>query len=112
MLGHKIANAFGKVMKVGYIPDPFGHLSQIPQILKGFGIDNVILWRGFGGEPDQMQSEYYWEAPDGSRILFVLLPNVGYSETLHLPIDPEKAVAVVTKLKEAFQKRATTPPAH
>jgi mannosylglycerate hydrolase len=108
MLGHKIAKEFGNVMKVGYIPDPFGHLSQIPQILRGFGIDNVILWRGFGGEPGQMQSEYYWEAPDGSRILFVLLPNVGYSETLHLPTDPEKAVAVVMKLKEAYQKRATT----
>ena len=108
MLGHKIANEFGKVMKVGYIPDPFGHLSQLPQILRGFGIDNVILWRGFGGEPGQTQSEYAWEGPDGSRILFLHLPNVGYSEVLHLPTDPEKATAVVTRLKDIYQKRATT----
>jgi mannosylglycerate hydrolase len=109
MLGHKIANAFGKVMKVGYIPDPFGHLSQIPQILRGFGIDNVILWRGFGGEPDQTNSEYYWEAPDGSRVLFIHFLPIGYSETLHLPTDPEQAAAVISRLKEALQQRATTP---
>jgi len=109
ILGHRIAKEFGKVMKVGYIPDPFGHISQMPQILRGFGIDNIILWRGFGGEPDQTSSEYYWEAPDGSRVLFIHLPNVGYSETLHIPTDPEHAVAVVTTLKEEYQKRATTP---
>ncbi len=40
LLGYKIAFEFGRVMKIGYIPDPFGHISQMPRILKGFGIDN------------------------------------------------------------------------
>ena len=109
ILGHRIAAEFGKVMKIGYIPDPFGHISQMPQILRGFGIDNIILWRGFGGEADQTHSEYYWDAPDGSRVLFVHLPNVGYSETLHFPNETAQAATVITRLKEAYQQRATTP---
>ena len=32
LLGHKIANSFGRVQKAGYIPDTFGHISQLPQI--------------------------------------------------------------------------------
>jgi len=24
-------------------PDPFGHISQMPRILKGFGIDNLTI---------------------------------------------------------------------
>ena len=109
ILGHKIAKEFGQVMKIGYIPDPFGHLSQMPQILRGFDIDNIILWRGFGGEPAQTDSEYYWEGPDGSRLLFIHLPSIGYSETLHFPEKIEDAVALVTTLKEAYAERATTP---
>src|SRR5438034_6244381 len=29
-LGHRIASRFGRVMPVGYIPDPFVHVSQMP----------------------------------------------------------------------------------
>ncbi|GAG55532.1 unnamed protein product, partial [marine sediment metagenome] len=30
MIGHQIARKFGRVMKAGYIPDPFGHIAQLP----------------------------------------------------------------------------------
>ncbi len=111
ILGHKIATQFGKVMKVGYIPDPFGHLSQMPQILQGFGIDNVILWRGFGGEPDQTASEYYWESPDGSRVLFIHLPKAGYSVTIPVPVplDLDYVMPRLTEIKDELAQRATTP---
>ena len=33
--GHAIARQFGGVMEVGYVPDPFGQISQLPQILRG-----------------------------------------------------------------------------
>ena len=49
-LGHRIAERFGGVMGAGYMPDPFGHVAQMPQILAGFSLDSAILWRGFGGE--------------------------------------------------------------
>ncbi|MBN1901684.1 hypothetical protein JW926_10215, partial [Candidatus Sumerlaeota bacterium] len=40
LIGHKVAAQFGPVQKVGYYPDEFGHISQIPQIMNGFGIDS------------------------------------------------------------------------
>jgi len=65
--GHAIARRFGaEAMKVGYVTDIFGHTSQFPQILKGFGIDSAVLFRGMG---DFLQSEFHWESPDGSRVL-------------------------------------------
>lgn len=41
LLGHRIPQEFGRVMKVGYLPDIFGHIAQMPQILRGFEIDNL-----------------------------------------------------------------------
>ena len=83
-LGHRIASRFGRVMPVGYIPDPFGHVAQMPQILAGFGLTSAILWRGFGGRG----AEYFWEAPDGSRVLLLHLPREGYCNALRLPVLP------------------------
>jgi mannosylglycerate hydrolase len=67
ILGHRIASDFGNTMKVGHIPDTFGHISQMPQILKGFDIDNAILFRGITA--DQVKSEFLWIGADGSKIL-------------------------------------------
>jgi alpha-mannosidase len=77
--GRETAHAFGGSMDVGYIPDSFGHIAQMPQILQGFGIDSAIVWRGFGGEPGQEPSEYQWISPDGSQVLMEHLSDVGYS---------------------------------
>ncbi|MBM7565377.1 glycoside hydrolase family 38 C-terminal domain-containing protein [Paenibacillus sacheonensis] len=53
--------------KAGYVPDIFGHNSQLPQLLRGFGIDNAILFRGFHGDADP--AEIRWEGADGSTVL-------------------------------------------
>lgn len=79
MRGRETAHEFGASMDVGYIPDSFGHIAQMPQILRGFGIDSAIVWRGFGGEPGQEPSEYKWISPDGSDVLMEHLSDVGYS---------------------------------
>ncbi len=84
-LGHRIARGFGRVMAAGYLPDPFGHVAQMPQILAGFGLDSAILWRGFGGS----RAEYLWEAPDGTRVLLLHLPREGYCNALRLPLAPD-----------------------
>jgi len=67
--GHADAAALGPVMKLGYLPDPFGHPAQLPQILAGFGIRHMLFSRGLGDEADQLDADFYWDAPDGSRIL-------------------------------------------
>ncbi|MBL8117538.1 MAG: hypothetical protein JNJ78_08425, partial [Anaerolineae bacterium] len=85
MLGHRIGEDYGGVMKIGYVPDGFGHIAQLPQILRGFGIDNAFFWRGMGAEGDQMGTEFEWAAPDGSHVTTILMPwgyhtasNLGY----------------------------------
>jgi mannosylglycerate hydrolase len=61
--GRRTARDYGGGMPVGYIPDPFGHIGQMPQILCGFGLDSACLQRGLADEP----LECWWQAPDGSR---------------------------------------------
>jgi len=85
-LGHRIAESFGGVMRAGYTPDPFGHVAQMPQILAGFGLDNAILWRGFGGP----RSEYIWEGHDGTRTLLLHFPREGYCNAFRLPLLPRE----------------------
>ncbi|GGD77512.1 alpha-mannosidase [Paenibacillus nasutitermitis] len=66
--GMQQSRAWGaEPMLSGFIVDIFGHNSQMPQILQGFGIDNAVLFRGFEGNADP--SEIWWEGADGSRVL-------------------------------------------
>ena len=75
LLGHKVANKFGKVMKVGWLMDTFGHISQSPQLLNQFGIDGIFIARGFPIPPDEIVSEFTWAGPDGSELLSVYTMN-------------------------------------
>ena len=68
MLGHALSAEFGHTMKVGYVPDPFGHIAQLPQILRGFGLDIFVFSRGLDSERN-LKPEFQWIAPDGSSIL-------------------------------------------
>jgi mannosylglycerate hydrolase len=87
-LGHRTARSFGGSMPVGYLPDLFGHVGQMPQILRQFGLDNAVLWRGFGGR----DAEYWWEAPDGSRVLMLHLPQEGYCNATRVALVPARMV--------------------
>ncbi len=93
--GKKICADYGSWQSVGYIPDQFGHISQMPQIFAGFGIDNAVLFRGI--TTDQVKSEFNWKGPDGTEILVVKMPdNNAYSNWFYrcreLLADPETKV--------------------
>ncbi len=88
--GYKIAKSFGKVMKVGYVPDPFGHISQMPQILQGFGINSFIFTRGMDDRGEELGTDFWWEAPNGSKVLAVWLKE-GYGNIAGLPEDIEES---------------------
>ncbi|HTR62931.1 MAG TPA: hypothetical protein VMH37_14565, partial [Candidatus Binataceae bacterium] len=45
-IGMATARKFGRPLDVGYLPDQFGHIAQLPQILAGFGFRTAALWRG------------------------------------------------------------------
>lgn len=101
--GHRLGREFGGVMKVGYSPDPFGHIGQLPQILCGFGIDTAVLRRGLSDEP----TELLWEAPDGSQLLLLYLRE-GYDNAAHLPQEEETFLSAIAGLKEALAPHAAT----
>jgi len=42
LLGYQDTGAFGSTQKIGYLPDSFGHIAQLPQILRQAGIDSFI----------------------------------------------------------------------
>ncbi|RGF96037.1 hypothetical protein DXA10_05210 [Firmicutes bacterium AM55-24TS] len=67
LLGHKIANEFGKVSKTGYSPFGWGQISQMPQLYHGFGIDFASFYRGLNTYMAP-KSEFYWEGADGTTI--------------------------------------------
>jgi len=67
--GRRLCEDFGADMAVGYIPDPFGHFAQMPQILRGFDLDTYIFMRGLSAETkERLGAVFSWEAPDGSRV--------------------------------------------
>ncbi len=100
-LGHRIASSFGASMPVGYLPDLFGHIGQMPQILRNCGLDNAILWRGFGGK----HAEYWWQALDGSRVLMMHLPPQGYCNATRVHLDPPNMIERATAAIRAEQDR-------
>ena len=75
IIGHKMAKKLGRVMKVGWLLDNFGQISQAPQIHKGFNINSVYLWRGIEVDPEHIHSEYIWKSPDGSQVTSIYLLN-------------------------------------
>jgi mannosylglycerate hydrolase len=108
LVGREITRTYGKTMDVGYIPDSFGHIAMMPAILNGFGIDNALLYRGFGGEPDQTTSEYSWIAPDGSRVLLLHLFRHGYSAGYFHQESEGQILSRFAEIKAELDARATT----
>jgi alpha-mannosidase len=66
-LGRARELAGDRALDVGYMPDQFGHIGQMPQILRLGGLEHAMVWRGV---PSEIASTAFeWEAPDGSRVL-------------------------------------------
>jgi len=57
-LGLARAEALGGSMEVGYLPDMFGHVAQMPQILRLFGFDRAVVWRGVPAAVDR--TRFWW----------------------------------------------------
>jgi alpha-mannosidase len=102
LMGKRVAEEFGPIMNVGYTPDPFGHVSQIPQILTQFRCDSMIFARGGGDEIDELGSEFIWEAGGDTEILAHWLP-LSYGNAAKLPTDVDDAVSVLEDVVKELQ---------
>ncbi|MCD9623594.1 glycoside hydrolase family 38 C-terminal domain-containing protein [Rhabdothermincola salaria] len=93
-MGFDRAAAFGGAMEVGYLPDMFGHVAQMPQLLAQFGLQHAVVWRGVPAAVDR--TGFWWQAPDGSRVRAEYLPE-GYGNGATLPDDAKDLVAMVRR---------------
>ncbi len=76
-MGLDVAAKFGTPSRAGFVCDLFGHISQLPQILRGFSIDNALLWRGTSETTHG--GMFKWQAPDGSEVIaYRFSPKSGY----------------------------------
>ncbi|HEX4979555.1 MAG TPA: glycoside hydrolase family 38 C-terminal domain-containing protein [Acidimicrobiales bacterium] len=88
-LGLARAAAFGGAMDVGYLPDMFGHIAQMPQILSQFGFGHAVVWRGVPAAVDR--SAFWWAAPDGTTVRAEYLVR-GYGSGAAIPDDAKTLV--------------------
>lgn len=115
LVGLRETAKYGKPTMIGYFPDTFGNVGQMPQILRGVGIDNAFMGRGTVvsspeklGTSEEYFSELKWVAPDGSEVIteqFILW----YSNGMELPEDKEALKGRLNALQNAMDKCTNTP---
>ena len=72
----------GEPLRAGLCQDQFGHVGQLPQILRGFGIATAFVLRGTG--IDASQNAYaLWRGADGSELVCHLFSCIGYGNFAH-----------------------------
>jgi hypothetical protein len=74
------AVAAGNCQYVGYLPDTFGHIGQMPQLLANFNIFSAVMWRGV----DSPVAEFDWQSPDGTRVGAIFLTQGYYQHSLNV----------------------------
>ena len=103
-MGLRRAASFGGAMEVGYLPDMFGHIAQMPQILCQAGFNHAVVWRGVPSAVTK--TAFAWEAPDGSTVRAEYLPD-GYSNGAVLPSDAKALVERTTDLLDQYGDMVT-----
>ncbi len=98
--GIALGDAHGGAMRVGYLPDSFGHAAQMPQIYRQFGLSHAVVWRGVPSMIDRLA--FTWEAPDGSRVLTAYM-GTSYSHGKDLPLS---GPALALRLRAALDALA------
>lgn len=106
LYGKCISEEFGRRSNTGWLLDNFGQISQTVQIHEQFGIKGAVVWRGVGLPPENIKSEFLWEAPDGTRLPCVYLLS-SYRNGMRLAVYPEyitgRIVSEAEKIKDFAQ---------
>ena len=114
--GRDICSHFDKKSNVGYAPDQFGNISQLPQILNDFGIDTFVFGRGYkfyvpcewGFREERRKTHFNWIGPDGSNLLAVNLIN-WYNNTQRFPRNIEHAKVLVDYAEKKLSDATNVP---
>jgi alpha-mannosidase len=97
-IGWHAAEALGAAMPVGYLPDMFGHIAQMPQLLRRAGIRHAVVWRGVPAAIDR--HAFTWRSPDGSSVRAEYLHG-GYGNAAHLLAIPDRLAEKVVRFADA-----------
>lgn len=87
-IGLKTAADFGCTDFIGYLPDTFGHSKNVPDILRDYGIDKCMVWRGCGDFP----ADFKWCGMDT-----VNLVRGYFQDVFSLKCDIEKKAEILKK---------------
>jgi len=83
LLGQRyFQSRFGKMAHVGWLPDNFGHISQMPQFLKLAGCDYFYFHR-----TKPYKGSFWWVGSDSSKVL--CYANDGYNGDITLKLKDE-----------------------
>jgi alpha-mannosidase len=75
-MGLERARALGDDPMCGYLPDQFGHIGQMPRILRDQGLGWAMVWRGVPERIDR--STFRWRSTDGSAEVLCEYMPFGY----------------------------------
>ncbi len=101
-MGWAAAAGLGGAMRVGYLPDMFGHVAQMPQILARAGFGHAALWRGVPGSVDG--HAFRWRSPDGSEVRTEFLFD-GYDNGLDVLLVPDRIGDALAEYARMTQER-------
>lgn len=118
LYGIKLCKEIGaEPVMSGYFPDAFGNVSQAPQLLRGFDIDNAVFGRGIGSvladnkvdeNAPNNPSELIWRSPDGSEVIGVMFVQ-WYNNATELPADKTALKERLDQIITGLRQDASTP---
>jgi len=82
-LGIDESEKLGGYLNCCYLPDAFGYITQLPQIIQGFDMKDVVIWRGVDFNAE---TYFEWTGADGSRCNAFSLP-AAYGNAVNFTID-------------------------
>jgi mannosylglycerate hydrolase len=99
-MGWRRGEELGGAMPVAYLPDMFGHVAQMPQILRRAGIEHAAAWRGVPAAIDR--NAFRWVAPDGSSVRAEYLVR-GYWGAAYVLMIPDRLAAKIELLEHTLR---------
>lgn len=97
-MGIEFARSLGQKEFIGYLSDTFGHSREIPEILKKFEIDKMIVWRGTGN----IVADFIFGGPDGLKC--TRLVEGYFIDVLHNENSAEKQAEALENLLDKIAK--------
>lgn len=88
-IGLRIAQKYGCKDFIGYLPDTFGHSQNIVDILRDYGIDKCIVWRGCD---KNIPSEFKWCGMDTVNLI-----RGYFNDIFSMPVSIEEKAELLKK---------------